>query len=158
MTITGSYDDDQPGALEYYRDFMRAASPAQRDKQFLIIGPWDHPATRTPRTPIGGIDFGPASLVDLPKLHLEWYHWTMAGGPRPEFLQDAVAYYVMGAEQWRYAGSLEKVTAEMKPLLLNSSLNPTHILSSGCCRRTGFEAPPRIARSLHLRSARCFER
>jgi uncharacterized protein len=131
LTITGSYDDDQPGALEYYRDFMRVASAAQRAKHFLIIGPWDHPATRTPRTPIGGLDFGPASLVDLPQLHLDWYHWTMAGGPRPKFLKDAVAYYVMGAEDWRYAGSLEQVTAEMKPLLLNSSANPTQILSSG---------------------------
>ena len=37
----------------------------------------------------------------------------------------------MGAEEWRYAGSLEKVTAEMKPLLLNSSGNPTQILNSG---------------------------
>ena len=141
LTITGSYDDDQPGALEYYRDFMRVASPAQRDKQFLIIGPWDHPATRTPRTPIGGIDFGPASLVDLPKLHLEWYRWTMAGGPKPEFLKDAVAYYVMGAEEWRYAGSLEKVTAEMKPLLLNSSGNPTHILSSGMLQAQDSKRP-----------------
>jgi uncharacterized protein len=131
LTITGSYDDDQPGALEYYRDYMRVASAAQRAKQFLIIGPWDHPATRTPRTPIGGVDFGPASLVDLPQLHVEWYRWTMAGGPKPEFLKDAVAYYVMGAEDWRYAASLEKVTAEMLPLLLNSSANATHILSSG---------------------------
>jgi putative CocE/NonD family hydrolase len=131
LTITGSYDDDQPGALEYYKDLMRVASAAQRDKQFLIIGPWDHPATRTPRTPIGGIDFGPASLVDLPKLHLEWYRWTMAGGPKPEFLKDAVAYYVMGAELWRYAASLEKVTAATKPLILNSSGNPTQMLNSG---------------------------
>jgi putative CocE/NonD family hydrolase len=131
LTITGSYDDDQPGALEYYQDFMRVASPAQRAKHFLIIGPWDHAATRTPRTPIGGIDFGPASLLDLPKVHLEWYRWSMAGGPKPAFLKDAVAYYVMGAEEWRYASSLEKVTAETKPLLLNSAENPTRVLASG---------------------------
>jgi hypothetical protein len=131
LTITGSYDDDQPGALEYYQQFMRAASPAQRAKHFLIIGPWDHAATRTPRTPIGGIEFGPASLLDLPQVHLEWYRWAMAGGAKPAFLKDAVAYYVMGAEEWRYASSLEKVTAEAKPLLLNSSNNPTQILNSG---------------------------
>jgi uncharacterized protein len=135
LTITGSYDDDQPGALEYYRDFMRVASAAQRDRHFLIIGPWDHAATRTPRSSIGGMEFGPASLVDLPQLHLAWYRWTMAGGPKPEFLKDAVAYYVMGAEEWRYAGSLEKVTAEMEPLLLNSSGNPTQILNSGMLQR-----------------------
>lgn len=131
LTITGSYDDDQPGALEYYRNHMRVASAAQRDKHFLIIGPWDHAATRTPGTPIGGIEFGAASLLDLPKLHLDWYHWTMAGGPKPDFLKDMVAYYVMGAEDWRYAPSLEKVTAEMKPLLLNSAANPTHLLNAG---------------------------
>lgn len=141
LTITGSYDDDQPGALEYYRNFMRAASAAQRAKQFLIIGPWDHAATRTPRTPIGGIDFGPASLVDLPQLHLEWYRWTMAGGPKPEFLKDAVAYYVMGAEEWRYAASLEKVTAQMQPLLLNASGNPTHILNSGMLQAQDSKRP-----------------
>lgn len=131
LTITGSYDDDQPGALEYYRQFMNVATPAQRAKHFLIIGPWDHAATRTPRTPIGGIDFGAASLLDLPKLHLDWYHWTMAGGAKPDFLKDMVAYYVMGAEDWRYAPSLEKVTAAMKPLLLNSAGNPTHLLNAG---------------------------
>jgi uncharacterized protein len=131
LTITGSYDDDQPGALEYYRDFMRVASPAQRAKHFLIIGPWDHAATRTPRTPIGGIEFGAASLLDLPLVHVEWYRWAMAGGAKPAFLKDAVAYYVMGAEEWRYASSLERVTAEAKPLLLNSSSDATQIHSSG---------------------------
>jgi hypothetical protein len=131
LTITGSYDDDQPGALEYYHNHMRVASAAQRDRHFLIIGPWDHAATRTPRTPIGGIDFGPASLLDLPKLHLDWYRWTMAGGTKPDFLKDMVAYYVMGAEDWRYAPSLEKVTAELQPLLLNSAANPTHLLNAG---------------------------
>jgi putative CocE/NonD family hydrolase len=156
LTITGSYDDDQPGALEYYRQFMRAASPAQRAKHFLIIGPWDHAATRTPRTPIGGVDFGPESLLDLPQIHLEWYRWAMADGPKPSFLKDAVAYYVMGAEEWRYAGSLEKVTAEERPLLLNSAANPTQILSSGGAPAAGTQAFSRPARSLRLRSTRCF--
>ena len=55
----------------------------------------------------------------------------MAGGAKPSFLKDAVAYYVMGAEEWRYTGSLENVTSESKPLLLNSASNPTQIHSSG---------------------------
>jgi uncharacterized protein len=37
----------------------------------------------------------------------------------------------MGAEEWRYASSLEKVTAETKPLLLNSSSNPIQVHDSG---------------------------
>jgi len=34
--------------------------------------------------------FGAASLVDLPKLHLDWYRFTMEGGSKPEFLQKQV--------------------------------------------------------------------
>ena len=131
LTITGSYDDDQPGALEYYREFMRIAAPEQRAKHYLIIGPWDHAGTRTPRSSVGGIDFAAASLLDLPQLHVAWYRWTMEEGPKPDFLKGAVAYYVMGKEQWRYADSLEHVTAEMQPLFLNSIHNATQIFDSG---------------------------
>ena len=47
----------------------------------------------------GGLTFGPRSLLDLPKLHLEWYAWTMQGGSKPEFLRKPVAYYVMYADK-----------------------------------------------------------
>jgi putative CocE/NonD family hydrolase len=67
------------------------------------------------------LTFGPASLVDLPQLHLDWYRYTMESGPKPEFLRKPVAYYVTGAERWRYAETLEAVTAESKPYFLDSS-------------------------------------
>jgi hypothetical protein len=131
LTITGSYDGDQPGALTHYREYMKNASPEGRARHYLIIGPWDHAATRTPRAEIGGLKFGPASLVDLPKLHLEWYAWTMQGGPKPQFLQKPVAYYVMGEERWRYADTLEGVTSQEQPYYLDSSSNAADVLTSG---------------------------
>lgn len=131
LTITGSYDDDQPGALQHYREFMQHASPEAKARHYLIIGPWDHAGTRTPGTQVGGLTFGPASMVDLPKLHLEWYAWTMQGGPKPAFLQKPVAYYVMQADRWRYADSLEGVTAEQRPYYLESRMNATDVLGSG---------------------------
>jgi putative CocE/NonD family hydrolase len=137
LTITGSYDDDQPGAMTWYRTYMKFASPEQKARHFLVIGPWDHAATRTPRARIGGLEFGPDSLVDLPKLHLDWYAWTMAGGPRPDFLKKAVAYYVMGAERWRYADRLEAVTAEQRPDFLESAVSATEVLASGSLKTAG---------------------
>lgn len=131
LTITGSYDGDQPGAMTWYKKWMAAASPEMRARHFLIIGPWDHAATRTPRADIAGLHFGPASLVDLPDLHVKWYNWTMANGAKPDFLKKAVAYYVMGAESWRYADSLEAVTAESKPFFLDSQVNANHVMGSG---------------------------
>lgn len=131
LTITASYDDDQPGALEHYQRFMQSASPEARARHYLIIGPWDHAGTRTPRAEVGGVTFGPDSLVDLPRLHLEWYGWTMRNGPKPEFLRAPVAYYVMGAERWQYAESLAKVTAGYRSYLLDSTGNANDLYAGG---------------------------
>ena len=131
LTITGSYDDDQPGALTHYRTYMASASPESRARHFLVIGPWDHAGTRTPQQQFGGLTFGPASLVDLPRLHLDWYAWTMQTGARPELLKKNVSYYVMGAEQWRYADKLEEVTAESRAYHLDSNSNADDVLASG---------------------------
>jgi putative CocE/NonD family hydrolase len=121
LTITGSYDADQLGAMQYYRMHMKYGSPEGKSKHYIIIGPWDHAGTRTPKKEFGGCKFGDASLLDMNKLHLEWYDWTMKDGPKPEFLKNRAAYYVMGAEEWKYADSLEAITASKQKLYLNST-------------------------------------
>jgi uncharacterized protein len=132
LTITGCYDDDQPGALEHYRQHMRNAPAEERARHYLIIGPWDHLRTGwAPSLEFGGLKVGPASMIDMPKLHLDWFAWTMQGGPKPEFLQKPVAYYVMGAERWRYADTLDQVTAGHRPCFLDSRINANDIFCSG---------------------------
>ncbi len=56
LTITGHYDDDQPGAMEYYRKHMDSSSSSKSD-HYLLIGPWDHAGTRDPKTEFGGVKF-----------------------------------------------------------------------------------------------------
>lgn len=131
LTITGAYDADQPGALEYYREHMKAASPDARAKHYLIIGPWNHTGCGMPVAEFGGLRIGPNSMLDMRKLHREWYAWTMEDDPKPEFLQKNVAYYVLGAEKWRYADTLPQVTARHEALYLNSHKNPIDVFSSG---------------------------
>jgi putative CocE/NonD family hydrolase len=131
LTITGSHDDDQRGALTHYREYMRNAAPEARARHYLVIGPWNHAGTRTPRLEFDGLTFGPASLVDLPMLHLNWYAWTMQGGAKPAFLQRNVAYYVMFADKWRYADTLEGVTRETRALLLDSVAGATDVFDAG---------------------------
>lgn len=113
LTITGQYDDDQPGALSFYRDHLRVASAQARAHHYLVIGPWDHYGTRTPSETYGGLKFGAASVVDMNALNRDWYGWTMKAGKRPAFLKDKVAYYMLHGDdgEWRYAPSLEAVTA-----------------------------------------------
>jgi len=130
LTITGHYDGDQPGAMRYYHRHMESASPA-RERHYLVIGPWDHAGTRTPNKEFGGLRFGDGCLVDLNKLHVEWYDWTMKGGPQPEFLKKRVAYYVMGAEEWKYADSLEAIATNTKRLYLSSDGAANDVFRSG---------------------------
>jgi putative CocE/NonD family hydrolase len=126
LTITGQYDGDELGALSYYRNHLANASPDARAKHFLIIGPWDHAGTRTPTAEVGGVKFGPAAVIDLNDLHRQWYDWTMKNGPRPEFLKNQVAYYLLasgnsGANgEWKYADNFERLVANPKIFNLDS--------------------------------------
>lgn len=120
LTITGCYDGDQPGALDFYREFMQYASPAEKDKHYLIIGPWDHPGTRTPKKELGGLTFGDASLLDMNDLHRQWYNYTMNDSARPSFLKNKVAYFITNKDQWKYVSSLEEIGKTKLPLYLNS--------------------------------------
>jgi putative CocE/NonD family hydrolase len=131
LTITGMYDANQPGALMHYWQHMENASAAARAQHYLVIGPWDHAGTRTPAREFAGVSIGPAGMLDIPKLHRQWYAWTMLGGPQPEFLRKRVAYFVMVAETWRYADTIEEITAATQTWHLHSTCNPTDIFKSG---------------------------
>jgi len=132
LTITGSYDGDQAGAFTYYRNHMKYGSDAAKAQHYLIIGPWDHAGTRTPKKDVGGLTFGDASLLDMNKLHTDWYDWTLKNGPKPEFLKKRVAYYVMAADEWKYADTLEGISNSTRTLYLDSDAGRANdVTSSG---------------------------
>jgi hypothetical protein len=138
LTITGQYDGDELGALTYYRDHIAYALPQARAKHFLIIGPWDHAGTRTPTNEVAGVKFGPGAIVDLNDLHRQWYDWTMKAGPKPGFLKNQVAYYLLapgnsGANgEWKYADRFEMLTANPKTFYLDSKNGDANgVFSSG---------------------------
>ena len=121
LSITGHYDGDQLGAMEFYKRHTHFGAEEAKQRHYLIIGPWDHAGTRTPKQKVGGHTFGEASLVDLNQLHKDWYDWTMKDSPRPQFLKGQVAYYVTGAEKWEYADSLESMAQRKRKLFLSST-------------------------------------
>jgi putative CocE/NonD family hydrolase len=139
LTITGHYDVSQPGALEHYAQHTRYGTPECVAAHHLVIGPWDHAGTRVPQREFGGLRVGPAAMVDMRALHLEWYAWILRGGPRPDLLRDRVAYYVLGAEEWRSAGTLEAATSRTLSLLLASDGNPTDVFAAGALVVDGAE-------------------
>ncbi len=133
LTITGTYDGDLRGALHYYRRHHEYGSPKALKNHYLVLGPWDHAGTRTPRRDVGGLKFGPSAMVDMDELHRQWYEWTLAGGKKPELLKDRVSYYVAGpgTEDWRWAPSLEEIPAQTVRYHLGSDGRANDAFHSG---------------------------
>ena len=111
LTATGNFDDDQPGALHYYRNYIAHAQRIDLAKSFLVIGPWDHLGTQHPTRDIEGIPIPAAAVLDMNKLHADWYDWVLSRGPQPALLKDRVAYFMLGADEWRYAQNLESASS-----------------------------------------------
>jgi putative CocE/NonD family hydrolase len=111
LTATGFFDDDQPGSLRYYRGYVAHAPSDALDKSVLVIGPWDHGGTHHPLKMIEGLPIPEAAVVDMNKLRADWYDWVLGRGPRPALLKDRVNYFVLGANEWRSAGSLDAASS-----------------------------------------------
>lgn len=110
LTITGQYDGDQPGALRFHSEHLAAG----HRNHHLVIGPWDHPGTRTGAREFGGLTFAEACEIDLPTLHADWYDWVLGRGNRPEFLRDRVVYF--HEDEWK---SGQEVPAGPEELVLD---------------------------------------
>jgi uncharacterized protein len=145
LTATGFFDDDQPGALRYYRRHVAYASAAVASKHYLIIGPWDHGGTQGPAKEIENLRIPDAAVLDMKTLHLGWYDWALGRGPLPGFFHDRVAYFMMGANEWRYASTLEGASSgkEMLLYLSDAEGTPRGVFHSGglTARRPGAEPP-----------------
>jgi hypothetical protein len=120
LTITGHFDGDQPGALHYFRHHMEFGPKESREKHYLLAGPWDHAGTRHPKKELGGLSFKDNAVLDMEKLHLEWYDWVFKGKEKPEVLKKRISYYVMNENEWKYADHLGDISNETRVWYLSS--------------------------------------
>jgi putative CocE/NonD family hydrolase len=120
LTIGGLFDGALYGDLAFYDRHLSARRESECD-HYLLIGPWDHQGTRSPRREVGGLTFPDRALIDIQGLHVAWYRWTLGRGPCPSLLRDRFVYYVVGLNEWRYAKSLDAATVGVVNLYLSAS-------------------------------------
>jgi uncharacterized protein len=148
LTATGFFDDDQPGALHYYRRFLQYAAPQEAANILLVIGPWDHLGTQHPQKTIEGLTIPDSAVLDMNRLHADWYDWVLGRGPRPALLRDRVTYYMMGANEWRYAHSLASASSggSLALYLEDPAGTPRDLFRSGALLQSkpGAEPPATI--------------
>lgn len=128
LTITGYFDGDQPGAMRYYEQHMKHGSSHGKSVHYLILGPYDHPGTRNPVTELGGLEFGSNAKLDMKKLHLDWFNWTLMNGEKPQFLENRVGYYMMDKNEWKYANELKNLTNDTITYYLSSFQSDARLL------------------------------
>ncbi|HEV8018781.1 MAG TPA: CocE/NonD family hydrolase [Steroidobacteraceae bacterium] len=153
LTATGFFDDDQPGALRYYRNHIAGAPTLAVAKHYLVIGPWDHGGTQSPAKDVEGLTIPDAAVIDMKKLHLDWYDWALGRGPLPAFFRDKVAYFMMGADEWRYAGTLAGASSggELTLSLSAPEGTPGDLFHSGhlSAHAAGTEPPAQMVSDPH---------
>ncbi len=50
----------------------------------------------------------------MDQFHLDWLDWRLRDGEKPALLKNRVAYFVAGANEWRYADDLDSIADEQR--------------------------------------------
>jgi uncharacterized protein len=147
LTVTGYYDDDQPGTLHYYRNYVAHAPAAAVAQLHLVIGPWDHAGAQEPTKMIEGAPIPESAVVDMQKLHADWYDHALGRGPLPPLLHANVAYFMLGADEWRYAKTLDSASSgkSLTLFLAEPAGTPQDLFRSGqLARKPAAIEPPAV--------------
>lgn len=98
LTITGTFDGNQPGALFYWRG-MRRFSPA-KERQFLLMGPWNHGQTWSGGSEgIGAFSWDKSGAVDYRPVQLAWFDYCLKGS-RASFDFPRARVFLTGSNRW----------------------------------------------------------
>jgi hypothetical protein len=78
----------------------KAATPAARNGQRLLLGPWAHAATSL-EGKIGDVVFGKNAVLDMNQAILKWYDYALKGAANEYASGAPVRIFVMGDNVWR---------------------------------------------------------
>jgi uncharacterized protein len=116
LVITGWYDVHQRSSLRYF-DIVSRLAPGS-DRQFLLVGPWDHDGCRRPEQRLGDIDFSAGAVVDMLALYRAWFdRWLLSDATAPFQPEGRVRLFLTGANRW-IAGDAWPKPAGDEPSLL----------------------------------------
>ncbi|OUL63630.1 CocE/NonD family hydrolase [Flavobacterium sp. AJR] len=137
LSIDGYYNDSQISSLYYLREHVKYNKNAEH---YLVIGPYGHFGAQKGGDPtINDYKVDPIAIFNTKKLTYEWFNYILKGGPKPAVLKDKINYEVMGANEWRHAPSLEKMSnGFLKLYLTNTKSKDKYLLSDKKPAKSGF--------------------
>ncbi|SHM46245.1 CocE/NonD family hydrolase [Chryseobacterium polytrichastri] len=127
LTITGYYDSDQLGALYYFKEHQKYN---QNANHYLIIGPYNHSGAQgNIQSNLKGYKIDSIANIDLNKICIEWFNYTLKDSKKPAFLKNKINYEVMGLNQWKSTNSINTFDKDNLKFYLENRNN--NLLLSG---------------------------
>ncbi|WP_292327731.1 CocE/NonD family hydrolase [Mesorhizobium sp.] len=133
LFVNSWYDVGAADALHQRRLFSsRAASPAGREHQHIILSPATHCGTARLEAPtvVGERELGDARL-DCWQIYLDWFDCWLKEQPDRIEGMPLVQYYVMGRNEWRAASEFPPAGVELQRWFLRSGGNANTRLGDG---------------------------
>jgi putative CocE/NonD family hydrolase len=107
LTTTGYYDDDQIGAMSYFKAHHQYNKNANH---YLVMGPYDHGGAQSfGFTFVNGRPIDPAARISIDDLAFSWFDYILKNGKKPALLKDRINFQVMNTNTWKHAPTLEKM-------------------------------------------------
>lgn len=117
LTITGYFEGGQISALDYFYEHYKYNNNADHA---LLIGPYNHwTAQNVPRSHHSNYALDPVALKkDTEDLVFRWFDHVLENKPKPELVQNTVNYQLMGANEWRFADSIDLLNKQHIPFFI----------------------------------------
>ena len=121
FTTTGYWDDDQLGAMYYYRQYhLWNKNP----NYYLLIGPYDHGGSQGyPKPEMGNYKIDSVANIPIMNIVFKWFDHVMKDSSLPAILKDKVNFEVMGSNKWRHVPSLDKMHNDSIVFYLGNKMN-----------------------------------
>ncbi|WP_420573943.1 CocE/NonD family hydrolase [Kordia sp.] len=119
LTITGYFDDDQSGALYYFKEHHKYH---KNPNHYLVIGPYDHGGAQgNPNTELKKYTIDSVARISVNSLVFSWFNYILKEDKKPILLKDKINYQVMEANTWEHASTLEELQANKKTFYLSDT-------------------------------------
>ncbi|PWN60870.1 CocE/NonD family hydrolase [Chryseobacterium viscerum] len=127
LTTTGYYDDDQIGALYYFKQHHQYNKNANH---YLVIGPYNHGGAQSfGFTYVNGNPIDPAARISIDDLAFSWFDYILKGGKKPEILKDKINFQVMNTNTWKHVSNLDKMHTSSVKFYLQDKKNTSSVFN-----------------------------
>jgi putative CocE/NonD family hydrolase len=127
LTTTGYYDDDQIGALYYFKQHHLYNKNANH---YLVIGPYNHGGAQSfGFTYVNGNPIDPVARISIDDLAFSWFDYILKGGKKPEILKDRINFQVMNTNTWKHVADLDKMHNSSLKFYLQDKKNTSSVFN-----------------------------